>query len=384
MQLCIDASNINTGGGLTHLVELLSAAQPERSGIDKVAVWAARETIARLAPRPWLTLQSDPALNGSVLSRIAWQRRELPRVAHGSVLFVPGGTHTSGFHPLVTMIQNWLPFDPLAIRFYPRVGVRRLRLELLRKSQSDTLRRADGVIYLTEFAKRILEHKFQGQAPRGAVVPHGVSRQFFLEPRTQLPGDAYSTELPFRFVYVSPLDRQKHHAELIQAMAAMRRKGLPVAMDFVGATHADVFRVISPEIQRLDPTGAFLRFMGAIPYDQIHNIYNNSEASVFASSCETFGMPVLEAMASGLPVACSNQSSMPEIGGDAAVYFDPENVEEIVAVLTSLFHDQELRTRLAAASVARASQFTWARAAEGTFSFLASVGSAQSGKSARG
>src|SRR5689334_16181415 len=114
MRLGIDASNLRAGGGVTHLVELLGAADPPTQGFTNVTVWSGRETLARIADRPWLAKQHVVALDGSLWRRVFWQRFELKRAARAcecDVLFVPGGSDASGFRPMVTMSRNLLPFE---------------------------------------------------------------------------------------------------------------------------------------------------------------------------------------------------------------------------------------------------------------------------------
>src|SRR3712207_4343409 len=114
MILRLDASNIRDGGGVTHLVELLRAGQPDLHGFDRVIVWASRSTLARLEDRPWLCKRTDQHLEGHSLHRVWWQRNGLAkalRVEGCDLLFIPGGTIGTNFWPVVTMSQNLLPFE---------------------------------------------------------------------------------------------------------------------------------------------------------------------------------------------------------------------------------------------------------------------------------
>jgi glycosyltransferase involved in cell wall biosynthesis len=94
---------------------------------------------------------------------------------------------------------------------------------------------------------------------------------------------------------------------------------------------------------------------------------------LFASSCEIFGQILTEAMSAGLPIACSNQSAMPELLGHAGVYFDPERPAEIASAIRKLFNSSELRFRLACESFEKVQEYSWKRCADETFSFIAQV-----------
>jgi glycosyltransferase involved in cell wall biosynthesis len=94
---------------------------------------------------------------------------------------------------------------------------------------------------------------------------------------------------------------------------------------------------------------------------------------LFASSCETFGVTVLEAMASRLPIACSNRSGLPEILGDGGVYFDPADVESIADALGRLVESRDLRQGCAERAYLRASSYTWERSARATAAYLRDI-----------
>ena len=107
-----------------------------------------------------------------------------------------------------------------------------------------------------------------------------------------------------------------------------------------------------------------VRFPQWLPLADLEGLYALADAVVFPSLYEGFGLPVLEAMARGVPVACSNRSSLPEVAGDAALLFDPEDVQAIRLAIERLLRDRELASRLRDAGPARAATFTWRRTAE--------------------
>jgi alpha-1,3-rhamnosyl/mannosyltransferase len=112
--------------------------------------------------------------------------------------------------------------------------------------------------------------------------------------------------------------------------------------------------------------GDAVRFVGPVTEGDLKALYTGAMAFCFPSLYEGFGLPILEAMACGTPVACSNTSSLPEVAGDAALYFDPIDVESMIQVLERMLTDAELRVELRAQGLARKSQFSWARTARET------------------
>ena len=99
-------------------------------------------------------------------------------------------------------------------------------------------------------------------------------------------------------------------------------------------------------------------------------MYKNSDIFLFASSCETFGQIVTEAMSAGLPIACSKKSALPDVLGNAGIYFDPEDSIDIALALKTLILNPELRTKNAIAGYERSKEYSWNKCANETFSFL--------------
>jgi glycosyltransferase involved in cell wall biosynthesis len=127
-------------------------------------------------------------------------------------------------------------------------------------------------------------------------------------------------------------------------------------------------------MRRLDPSGAFLLYSGHVPYEELPAHYVRADLFVFASSCESFGQILTEAMSAGLPIACANRSAMPELLGDAGVYFDPEDPRDIARAIKELIESPSLRAEKARASFARTQDYSWKRCATDTFGLLADVG----------
>ena len=161
MKLGIDASNLRAGGGVNHLMELLRIKHPHDYGFDKIIVWGGSSTLDRLEERPWLCKVYEPLLDRALPMRLYWQRFILDRLVwreECDLLFIPGGSYFGTFRPFVTMSQNLIPFQWREVKRYG-VSWMFLRNLLLFWSQKQTFQSANGVIFLTNYAKDIVIKK---------------------------------------------------------------------------------------------------------------------------------------------------------------------------------------------------------------------------------
>ena len=372
----IDATNLRRGGGRTHLIELLRAANPVHQGVLRVVVWGAAETLALLDERDWLEKAAPSALEGGVLRRIAWQRFSLSDAARRigcDVLFVPGGSYAGHFKPVVTMSRNMLPFEWTELKRYIWSPLA-LKLILLRWMQSKSFRHADGLIFLTKYARREVLSVTGAINGADKVIPHGLSDRFRIQPRPQRDISAFSVDSPFRLLYVSIIDQYKHQWHIVDAIAKLRLlTDWPLSLDLVGPSYGPAMKKLLNTMNNHDPAKKWIRYHGPVPYDALHTLYDQADLGIFASSCENMPNILLETMAAGLPVACSDRGPMPEVLGNAGIYFNPEKSDEIMCALYKLIDTPTLRIDKANASYTASCAYNWQRCADETFSFLAQV-----------
>ncbi len=380
MILGIDASNLRYGGGITHLQELLGVADPLAHGFSRVVVWSGRATLDRLPERPWLVRAHEPTLDGDLARRTAWQQLALPwrsRDAGCSVHFAPGTTAPASLHPRVVMCRNMLPFDEVErARYFGTTGG--LRLDALRLAHARALSTADGAIFLTQHARDAVLARLPRRPRAVASIPHGVNPRFRRAPRPPRRLEDCSFDDPFRWVYVSTVTRYKHQARVLDAVRALRAEGLPVALELVGIEEdARSGREVRDGLRAWDPDGRWARYRGHVPFAELSEVYAHADGALYASSCENMPNILLESMASGLPIACSDRGPMPEVIADGARYFDPEDARDIARAARELLHDPALRLRLAERAHTLAARYSWETCARDTFEFIRAVATAQ-------
>ena len=377
IRIGVDATNIRVGGGVTHLLELLSAIDQEQMQVKEVVIWGNAQTLQSLPNAQWITKINPPSLEKNLLGRVLWQIFLLSgaaKAAQCDVLLIPGGSYVGSFHPVVSMSQNLFPFEWEMIA-KSGFSVRTLKFIMLRWAQSFTFKRSDGVIFLTEYAKRVVLKVTGPLSGKTEVIAHGLNSRFDYQPKPQLPIEQYSQDHPYRLLYVSTVDVYKNQLELIEAVQLLRQKGYPLTLTLIGPNEPPALAALQQLQQYVDPHARWLEYLGALPYKSLYLEYQKADLGVFASRCETFGMTVLEKMSVGLPIACSRESSMHEILRDAGIYFDPTDPQSIAEAIEQYLLSPKLRDELQQRARVLAQQYTWARCAGQTISFLREIAS---------
>jgi glycosyltransferase involved in cell wall biosynthesis len=369
----IDASRSRSGGARAHLVGILSATNPPDHGIDRVHVWAFDALLDDLPNASWLTKHRPEAIQGSLVRQMWWQRRALPiearRLGCDIMLNTDAGT-VCPFSPAVVISQDMLSYEPGEMRRYwfSRMW---LRLFALRYVQALSMRRADGVIFLTEYASRAIQ-KVIGRLSSVAVIPHGVGAAFRRASesgRRRQP----DTNNRLRCLYVSQADFYKHQWNVVRAIADLRTRGHEVSLVLAGGGSGRPQALLDQELAASDPDRAFVTLAGFVAPSALVSMLDEADIFIFASSCESMPNTLIEGMASGLPIACSDRGPMPEVLVDGGVYFDPELAASISSAVGQLVTDASLRDRLGRRAAALSSAYSWQRCGADTWKFLRQV-----------
>ena len=238
----------------------------------------------------------------------------------------------------------------------------------LRYTVRRTVRAAARVLTVTEFSKRSILAAYGLPEEKIAVLPNGVSGDFRPIAREMAQRSLRSSRefrAPF-ILTVGDLQPRKNHLGLIRAfedlLAAYPQ--LPHHLVVVGK---DTW--YSPTILAAASKSSAsprIHFTGFVSEQELLQLYGACDLFVYPSFYEGFGLPIIEAMASGRAVACSNTSGMPEVADSAALLFDPHSVEDMVLAMRDLLLNPELRMRMERLGTQRAAMFSWDRTAART------------------
>jgi glycosyltransferase involved in cell wall biosynthesis len=276
-------------------------------------------------------------------------------------------TTLSKFSPAVSLNQDLLAFEEGEMRRFSIFSKGRWRLEAIRRVQMDVIASSRITLFLSRYAASTIGAIVNAREER--IVPHGIAQRFLKLGEAR---KSWALSDNIRCLYVSNTLPYKHQWHVVEAIAAARQTiGLDVRLVLVGGGNGAAQRRLDKAIRRHDPQRRFVECLPFTNQEGIAQELSKADLFIFASSCETFGISLLEAMAAGLPIASSNRSSIPEVAGESAVYFDPEDPEGISSAVLSLIRDQAARERLGRSAYARATTFTWEKSAHLTWKAIA-------------
>ncbi len=233
---------------------------------------------------------------------------------------------------------------------------------------------AQLTIAVSHSTKNDLQRLFRVSSDRIVVVPEGVDDHFKPLPRAEL--DRVRARYALPDCYLLYLGSNKPHKNVLRLVEAFARSNIRERKAGIGLVIAGHWDQRYPQAKALAEKWDLndrVSFIGPVKDDDLPALYGGAELFVFPSEYEGFGLPVLEAMACGAPVVCSNRSSLPEVAGDAALLCDPHDVEALAHAIAQAVLDRDMRATLQQRSLARAAQFSWEQTAQQTLRIYQSL-----------
>ena len=369
IKVAVDASRVRSGGGVAHLLGILSIADPKEFGIEEIHVWAYKKLLDLMPDHDWLIKHHPAELEKSLLHQSWWQGTRLSheiQQAGCDILFSADASTFCRFKPMVVLNQNMLAYDQGVLALFGW-GKDRFQQTLMYFVQKKSFRFATASIFLTRHAAKQIQRRV-GALSRTVCIPHGVAEVF-----KQTSSQAIWPNLgerPIRCLYVSPVFEYKHQNQVVRAVKNLRDQGLDIELTLAGGGGQRALKILNRLLAQVDPQRHFVKLIEFIPNSNVADLIAEADLFVFASSCETFGIALLEAMTIGVPIACSNRSSLPETLQDGGEYFDPQDPKAIAKAIDSLVRNPERRLQLANRAKALAQNYSWHRCAQETWSFI--------------
>lgn len=293
-----------------------------------------------------------------VSSARAWLRLALPMAVRRDrvkVMHFPGT-----LYPRWTPCRKVVTVYDIAFRHVPDAYTP-ADLRLQEKAVA-CARRADAVLAISECTKKDLMNLCRVPERRIHVTPLAAEEEFFQEPAVILPPAGVPAGC---LLFVGAITAKKNLRNLITAYAKARSRGLKWPLVLAGPGQEDYVAGLVARIEELGLDRS-VYFAGYIRREQLPSLYRSANAFVYPSLYEGFGLPVIEAMACGVPAVVSAASCLPEIVGDAGMLAQPEDPNSIADALMTLASNEELRRGMARKGQSRARSFSWDRLAADT------------------
>jgi alpha-1,3-rhamnosyl/mannosyltransferase len=237
---------------------------------------------------------------------------------------------------------------------------------LFRLATRLAVRAGDHFLAISEATKNDYLARYALSPMQITAVPLAADAHFRPQSETAVAALRSKYSLPAQ--YVLYLGINKPHKNLLRLITAWRtvveqRPNSPLLI--IAGAWDKRYEEVKTAVSQYNLTKK-VHFLGSIPNNDLPTLYSGATLFVFPSLVEGFGLPVLEAMACGTAVTCSNSSSLPEVGGKAAVYFEPTNSQQMANVLLELLQDEQKRKEMRKQGLVQASKFSWQKTAETT------------------
>jgi glycosyltransferase involved in cell wall biosynthesis len=367
MRVAIDARKLHDYGIGTYIRNLLRHLARQQTGTEYVLLCrrADLDVAERLGPNFRAVLETSPAYSIREQLHVPWVlRRERPDVFHSPHYVLP---------PAVPCRAVVTIHDTIHLTF-PQYLPNRAAHAYARAAMWAAVRRSDRILTVSEASKRDILTFFNVPEEKVVVVYNAIDERFWHQPNAeQVARVRERFQLDGRYVlYVGNIKPHKNVVRLIEAFHALRRGVLEdLKLVIIGdeiSKYPGLRRAV--HVHKLHK---HVRFLGYLPDDTLAVLYRLASVFVFPSMYEGFGLPPLEAMASGTPVVTSNVSSLPEIAGDAALLVDPYDTEAIVDGMRRVLTEPSLAAELRRRGFVRARDFSWDRSVARTSSVYREV-----------
>ena len=373
MRVAIDARKLHDFGIGTYIRNLLRQLARIDRQTDYVLLSGAQDmdVASQLGPNFRAVLEPSPNYSLREQLHVPWVlRRERPDVFHAPHYVLP---------PAVLCRSVVTIHDCIHLMF-PQYLPNKMAYAYARASMWAAVKRSDRILTVSEASKRDILHFFNVAPEKIVVVYNAIDDHFWLTPPDEEVARVRERyQLDHQFVlYVGNIKPHKNLVRLIESFAELRRTGFEELK----------LLIIGDEISKLPSLRRavhghklhkHVRFLGYVSDDTLRVLYRLAALFAFPSLYEGFGLPPLEAMASGTPVVASHQSSLPEVTGDAAVLVDPYDVASIVDGMRRVLSDPTLAADLRRRGPERAREFSWSRSVAQTRTVYEQVGHSAAG-----
>lgn len=370
-KIVIEATRITGGGGKTQLLRFLEESiSINTKDAFKLIVWASPQILGEIPNHPRVEKNTPHRFFYRFNLLFLWQLLVLPvllRLGNYHAIFLPTSSFVITQIPTIALHQNMLPFSPHHLKRYG-LSLMSLRLATLRIQYTLAYLMSDGIVFSTNHSKDTVLSSVTTGADV-AVIPHGadlIIRNLDLNITTSTPSN-----LPFRLVYLSAIDVYKNHETLILgAFLFCKEAGIPLQLDFIGSEYKPCSRKIRDLLQKYKHPALTVRLLGQITHSKVLCLLPTYNAGIWASTCETFGIGLLEQMSANLPHLVAEYASTMEIVPSNTLTFQSHNPYSIKNGLFKLVTNTTYQSTNGSACGDQANKYTWDQHSKSLLSFI--------------
>ena len=345
MRLLIDASNlVPESGGFVHLKKTLENFSKKK--FSKIIVISSEKVIKKLNIKdPKILFKTNLFLNKNLIFRIFWKIFILNftvKNLKSDVIFILGGYFViKPDIPTIILIQNLLPFSNISLKEENFFTV--IKNKILKILHKYSIRRADLSVYLSRYTKNILKDL----TDKYLIINHGVEKDFYKK-RVKFAkfNNKHGSKI-FKILYLSKYEKYKNHINLVLACEFLKNKGYNLSLDLIGVKNKKFEKTeLFTKIKKINSKHKdLIKFSKLKNHKNIKKILKNYDLHVYPSTCESFGIIILETIASSLPIISSNYPVFREILKKNSIYFNPYNHLDISKKILMYMNNRKIRKK---------------------------------------
>ena len=373
--IAIDATSIVNTGGFTHLYHLIESFNKKlHPEITKIIIYSSRTVLNRLPNHELISKYSHLFLNNGKLLRLFFQIFILDfslKKNKVDVLLSTTGDYTGNFRPYIGISQNMLLYEK---DFWKEISLfkEKAKLFINYKRQKKCFESAAGIIFISNYARDYITNELNINKTPSKVIHHGIASYFINQNPNKLK-HKINEEKTLKLIYVSTVHVYKNQWNVIDAVWKLRKDGIKISLTLIGPIiYKPSGERIFSKIRERDPKGEFINYIPQVDHDKLPLEFSKHDAVIYASSCENMPNILIESMASGLPIACSDKQPMPEFLKDGGYYFNADSVDSIAKGIINLIKDKDPFNKIKQ-NLNEVRNLKWEETSKKTFNFITNL-----------
>ena len=336
MIIGIDATHVIGGGALQHLKLIIKNYKKSNSKISKICIWAPKKTLDSLSNDKNIIKCYNPIFEFNFIIKAFWQFFFLKynlKKNNCNILFVPTGIFYINFKSVVVMAQNLMPFNDLIVEnHFPHLIFFKMKLQKYLFIKS--FNRANKIIFLSKYSKNYINKFLDKHNKNKTIISHGIDSnliKFFK--KKKIPSNLKKKKT-IKICMLSDINFNKNYKQVLSSINLVKKK-YNVKFFWIGDINQILINKFNKLKYSLDKKNNYIFYKGLLSHKKTINFLLESDIFLYSSHCETFGVAVLEGMASKLPIVILNHPLYHEILANNAFFFQKNNIKDLSAKIIS-------------------------------------------------